>query len=81
MSIILKAKNISKQYRLGIVGAGFHPKLTGSFFLVEDFRKVIFVEKNILGFTVINAARTIGGYMGREPGYIKPIFNCENKLV
>jgi lipopolysaccharide transport system ATP-binding protein len=52
-----------------------------SFFIVEDRRKVIFVEKDILGFTVINATRTIGGYMGREPGYIKPMFNWENKIV
>ncbi len=81
MSIILKAKNISKQCRLGKVGEGFHPKLTGSLFLVEDRRKVIFVENNIPGFSVINAARTIGGYMGREPDYIKPIFNWENKKV
>ena len=52
-----------------------------SFFLVQDRRKVILVEKNILTFTVINAARNLGGYMGREPGYIKPNFNWENKLV
>jgi len=75
MSIILKAKNISKQYRLGKVGAGFIHNLTGSFFPVEEIRKVIFVENNIPGFTVINVARRIGGYMGREPDYIKPIFN------
>lgn len=50
-----------------------------SFFLVQDRRKVILVEKDILAFTVINGKRKFGGYMGREPGYIKPSFVWENK--
>jgi lipopolysaccharide transport system ATP-binding protein len=42
------------------------------FFFVEDKAKSIFVEKDIIHFTVIDAERNLGEYMGREPGFIKP---------
>lgn len=45
-----------------------------SLFIVEDKRKAIFVEKDILSFTIINAQREIGVYMGKEPGSISPVF-------
>ena len=45
-----------------------------SFFIVEDRRKSIFVEKDIISFTIVDGEREIGVYMGREPGYIKPQF-------
>lgn len=45
-----------------------------SLFIVEDKRRSIFVEKDIISFTVVDGGREIGVYMGREPGYIKPQF-------
>jgi len=48
-----------------------------SFFLVEDRKKPIFIEKDIISFTVIDGGRDLGVYMGREPGYIKPQFEWE----
>jgi len=45
-----------------------------SLFIVEDKRKAIFVEKDIISFTITDGGRDIGVYMGREPGYIKPQF-------
>lgn len=50
-----------------------------SFFLIEDKRKAIFHEKDIISFTIIDKNREIGTYMGKEPGYIKPVFKWENK--
>lgn len=46
-----------------------------SLFIIEDKRKAIFIEKDILSFVVVNAQREIGVYMGKEPGYIRPKFN------
>ncbi|WP_411768230.1 polysaccharide ABC transporter ATP-binding protein [Winogradskyella sp. A3E31] len=46
-----------------------------SFYLIVDQRKAEFMEKDIISFTIVDAERTIGAYMGREPGYIKPRFN------
>jgi len=51
-----------------------------SLFIVKDKRDAIFVEKDILSFTVVDGGREMGTYMGREPGYIKPTFNWENQL-
>jgi lipopolysaccharide transport system ATP-binding protein len=48
-----------------------------SFFMIEGKRKAIFLEKDILSFTVVDAQREIGTYMGREPGYIRPQFKWE----
>ncbi|ULC60554.1 ABC transporter ATP-binding protein [Flaviramulus sp. BrNp1-15] len=50
-----------------------------SFFLIEDKRKAVFHEKDIISFTIIDKNREIGTYMGKEPGYIKPVFKWENK--
>ncbi|SHG59321.1 ABC transporter ATP-binding protein [Flavobacterium johnsoniae] len=46
-----------------------------SFFFVKDKREAIFIEKDILAFTIVDGGRDFGVYMGREPGYIKPQFN------
>ena len=43
MSTVIKVENISKQYRLGDVGTGFHPELSG--------RDNIFLNGAILGMT------------------------------
>jgi lipopolysaccharide transport system ATP-binding protein len=45
-----------------------------SMFVVEDNRTAIHIEKDIVAFTVVDAGRAIGVYMGREPGFIKPQF-------
>lgn len=45
-----------------------------SLFVVEDSRQVIFVENDIISFTVVDSGRELGTYMGREPGYIRPQF-------
>lgn len=45
-----------------------------SLFIVEDKKKAIFIEKDIVSFTIVDGGRNIGVYMGREPGYIKPQF-------
>lgn len=49
-----------------------------SLFIVEDKRQAIFVEKDIISFTIAESGRELGVYMGREPGYIKPQFNWTN---
>lgn len=48
------------------------------FFFVEDKNKAILVENDIFNFTVQDGERELGVYMGREPGYIKPLFQWEN---
>jgi lipopolysaccharide transport system ATP-binding protein len=45
-----------------------------SLFIIEDARKSVFVENDIISFTVVDSGRELGTYMGREPGYIKPQF-------
>ncbi len=46
-----------------------------SFFFVKDKREALFIENDILSFTIVDGSRDLGVYMGREPGYIKPQFN------
>lgn len=47
-------------------------------FFVEDSKKSIFTENDIVTFTVINASRELGVYMGKEPGFIKPVVEWQN---
>jgi len=49
-----------------------------TFLVVEKRKKAIFIEKDILNFTVVDGNRVIGDYMGKEPGYIRPDFKWEN---
>jgi lipopolysaccharide transport system ATP-binding protein len=49
-----------------------------SLFVVRDKREAIFIEKDIISFTIVDGSREIGIYMGKEPGYIKPKFMWEN---
>jgi lipopolysaccharide transport system ATP-binding protein len=43
-------------------------------FVIEDNRKAIFIERDIITYTVVDGERQLGVYLGREPGYIKPRF-------
>ena len=52
-----------------------HGNYSLSLFLVIDKKKLVFVEKNVIYFSVIHAQKEIGSYMGREPGSIRPKFN------
>ena len=51
-----------------------------SIFVIEDKRAAVFIEKDIFIFTIVDRARDLGVYMGREPGYIRPQFNWKNEL-
>jgi len=49
-----------------------------TFYLIEDGREALFVEKDIVSFDVHEGGRPLGTWLGKEPGYIKPIFNWQN---
>ena len=49
-----------------------------SLFVVVDKRTAIYIENDIFIFTVVDRARDLGVYMGREPGYIRPQFKWAN---
>jgi len=49
-----------------------------SFYLIEDARETVFVEKDIISFTVQEGERPLGSWLGKEPGFIKPIFEWQN---
>lgn len=44
-------------------------------YIIEDSRRAIFVENEILSFEIIEGQREIGAWMGREPGFIKPVLD------
>ena len=46
-----------------------------SIFVVEDKKKSIFRENDIIHFTIVDGGRELGVYMGREPGNIRPKFD------
>jgi lipopolysaccharide transport system ATP-binding protein len=43
------------------------------FYLILDKTKAVLVEKDIFSFQVIDGSRELGVYLGREPGYIRPV--------
>jgi lipopolysaccharide transport system ATP-binding protein len=49
-----------------------------SFYLIKDSRDTVFVEKDILSFDVQEGERKLGSWMGKEPGFIKPVFKWKN---
>ena len=49
------------------------------FFLVEDRTRPVLIEKDIFSFNVIDGARELGVFLGREPGFIRP--NIKSKLL
>ena len=50
-----------------------------SLFVVVDKRTAVFIDNDIFIFTVVDRARELGVFMGREPGYIKPQFDWINE--
>jgi lipopolysaccharide transport system ATP-binding protein len=46
-----------------------------SFFVIEDAKSALFVEKDVISFTIQEGERPIGSWMGKEPGFIKPVFD------
>lgn len=46
-----------------------------SFYVIENAKETIFVEKDIMSFNIQEGERPIGAWMGREPGFIKPKFD------
>lgn len=50
-------------------------------YLIKDARETVFTEKDILSFNIQEGERSIGGWMGKEPGVIKPVFEWKNKTT
>jgi lipopolysaccharide transport system ATP-binding protein len=50
-----------------------------SVYLILDSKETIFFEKDILTFDIQEGERAIGSWMGKEPGFIKPVFQWEIK--
>lgn len=48
-----------------------------SFYLIRDKKEAVFVEKDILSFDVQEGERGAGEWLGREPGFIKPVFDWQ----
>ncbi len=46
-----------------------------AFYVIEDAKRTVFVEKDIMAFNVQEGERAIGVWMGKEPGFIKPVFD------
>jgi lipopolysaccharide transport system ATP-binding protein len=50
-------------------------------FIIIDERKAIFIQKDVISFTIVDSARELGTYMGREPGFIRPTFTWNNHVL
>ena len=55
----------------------------GSYFLdiyiIENSKITLYKEPDVFNFIVQEGPRPLGGWMGKEPGFIKPTFNWYNK--
>jgi lipopolysaccharide transport system ATP-binding protein len=55
----------------------------GSYFLdiyiIEDSKVTLYTESDVFNFIIQEGPRSLGGWMGKEPGFIKPTFNWYNK--
>jgi lipopolysaccharide transport system ATP-binding protein len=72
-----KGSNILKcQLPKGFLNIGSYSL---SFYLIRDKKESVFHQKNIINFIVQEGNRSIGGWMGKEPGFIKPNFKWENQ--
>ncbi|MDD4747685.1 MAG: ABC transporter ATP-binding protein [Salinivirgaceae bacterium] len=50
-------------------------------YVVENLKRAIYIETDILSFTLVIKEVPMGIYMGKEPGGVKPIFNWEKNIV
>ena len=46
-----------------------------NFYVIENAKSTLFVEKDIISFTIQEGQRLLGSWLGKEPGFIKPIFD------
>jgi lipopolysaccharide transport system ATP-binding protein len=46
-------------------------------YIIEDSMRSIFVAKDIMSFNIQEGERPMGSWMGKEPGFIKPVFEWE----
>lgn len=52
------------------------------FYVVKDRSKALLIEEDIISFTISNKANALGGWMGREPGDVRPSFEYqENRIM
>lgn len=47
-------------------------------YIIEDAKKAIHYEPDIMAFNIQEGPRPLGGWMGKEPGFIKPVFDWVN---
>lgn len=47
-------------------------------YLIEDAKRAVFHEPDIMAFAIQEGPRPLGGWMGKEPGFIKPVFDWVN---
>jgi lipopolysaccharide transport system ATP-binding protein len=47
-----------------------------SFILVENKKKPLLFEQDLFNFRIVDGTRQLGDWMGREPGFVRPIFHC-----
>ena len=47
-------------------------------YIIKDAKETVFTETDIFSAKVQEGEREIGGWMGKEPGFIKPIFEWKN---
>ena len=47
-------------------------------YIIEDAKRSVFHEPDIMAFTIQEGPRPLGGWMGKEPGFIKPVFEWVN---
>lgn len=50
-------------------------------FAVEDNVRPFIIENDIISFTITNKKRSIGSYMGREPGDVTPVFEFKEQRI
>ena len=44
-------------------------------YLIEDAKRTVFHEPDIMSFTIQEGQRGLGEWLGKEPGFIKPVFD------
>ncbi len=47
-----------------------------TFIFVHNKKYPIIFEQDIFNFRIVDGSRDVGDWMGREPGYVRPLFEC-----